>query len=98
MFCRVRYTERVFDVDDESEEIMTLWIMGYDDGSGERWSPIHYVPFYVSSAEEVEQKVQQWLAKRLYPVRRLSLQEYPNGFQVWHSHLPGMMQRAKSDS
>ncbi len=83
---------------DKLEETMTLWILGYDDGSDDRRTPIYYVPFYALSAEEVEQKAQKWLAKRLYPVRRLSLQEYPNGFQVWYSHLPGTMQRMKSDS
>ncbi len=77
---------------------MTLWILGYDDGSGDTRTPIYYVPFYAISMEEMEQKAQKWLAQRLYPVRRISLQEYPDGFQIWHSFLPGKMHKTKSDS
>ena len=72
---------------------MTLWILGYDDCSGDIRAPIYYVPFYAVSREEGEQKAQRWLAKQLYPVRQVSLQEYPDGFQIWHSVLPGKMHK-----
>ncbi len=68
---------------------MTLWMFGYDDGSGDKRHPVYYMPFYAVSEEDVERRVQEWIAHRPYPVARVSLKAYPHGFQIARSRLPG---------
>ncbi len=47
-------------------------------------------PFYAKDREDAEQKAEEILAE--YGYERLDLKEYPGGFRMVWTHIPGMIE------
>lgn len=66
---------------------MTLWIL-ICRHSNEKWDMLF--TFYAKDREQAERKAEEILQEHTY--ERLDLKEYPHGFRVVMSHLPGRIE------
>jgi len=68
------------------DTVMTLWILFCR--MTEKWDTLF--TFYARDREQAERKAEEILAK--YHYERLDLKEYPCGFRIVMTHLPGRIE------
>jgi hypothetical protein len=87
---------------EEKTVTITLWMLVYEDSCCDRWGmklpPTWLQPFYATSQEEVERKVQDWEEGLACTIRRVSLKEYPDGFMFGWQRLPGRIVSSKESA
>jgi hypothetical protein len=70
----------------QGKDMLTLWILFCR--VTEKWETLF--TFYARDREQAEEQVEKILKE--YPYERLELKEYPRGFRIVMTHLPGRIE------
>lgn len=70
----------------QGKDMLTLWILFCR--VTEKWDTLF--TFYARDREQAEEQVEKILKE--YPYERLELKEYPRGFRIVMTHLPGRIE------